>query len=514
MKKIPVALRRTTLVLVLIVLVRIYFGECVGFYFVCDDFALVERGLWPFPLLLKYTAGSHWIPAANVFFHALYCLFGTKYSLWHFVSLALHVLNAYLVMLIAFRIFRNEFVGILSSIIFLTFSMNYEAVIWITGLCNLLMTLAYLLTLICFDGYLRSRRPALLAATALLMLVSLSTLESSIFLIIMLFAWELLVHNPRDDTRFLAFLRNLRSNVLKYFLLGALMVLFLLFRLSILDFTMLAQASVPSLAEIPVNYARAVAYLVFPYIPALAVEVGRDNIVGVFVALLAVLSFVVRKYRKCRFPIVAVFIALTPTLLLSFIQARYLYLSSAFSSILFGAAIAGLGDLASRGVARAHAAFSRPAYVKLVVVALLCPPILFMEKQMLERRMQEWRKASEWSIRIDEFIRERYRSAEDLSDKMLVFVNMPDGVPSVEVWPAYVARTSMQARVNLLMGRIMNNVKTYALPADILTAFTASEVFADAPRIDRQTLTAMCSNPSYNVYTWDPAYERLKEFCR
>ncbi|MBI5116011.1 hypothetical protein HZA56_06015 [Candidatus Poribacteria bacterium] len=503
------------------VLVWVYYGDTLQWYLVADDFGMLEKGLWGFRLLLTYYCPPHWLPVPNLFFHIFYQLFGVHYSWWHLTSLVLHTFNALLAMVLVSEIYPGKkMTKFLTPVFFVTFAMNYEVVFYISGIFYSLMASMYLLAIVCYSRYLRMsvsnagntkmRRMGMLAITAFLMVLALLTQEASSFLIITLFAWELAVHNRNINLPLLEYAKGFYRHTGKYFLLGGMLVLLFCIRFRAFGFPSMSHPSVPSAEEILVNYARAAAYLVFPFSPLLAFEIQRDTIIPIFAILLVSFLLVFWKCKNSRFPLVNIVIALSPTLLFSIIQARYLYLASIFCSMLLASAIDGLADAVSSGVGRAKTA------IKLSIVALACFPILFLDKQMLDRRIKEWQKASELSLRIDSFLASTYKTPEMVAGKTLVFLNLPEGVPSSEVWPAYVALVCTHCRFNLMFDRIVAsiaNVQLYCLPADIIVAFTDTNVFAYAPVIEREALRNMCASPSYDVYVWDSVNERLRQFC-
>ena len=146
-------------------LVLIAFGRVAGTYFLSDDFVLLKnaedyrRNTWQ---IFTHGGGDGfyrpliyltvWLTEAVARQSPLY---------WHAIAIAMHVVNCWLVYLLASGLGFSRFAAGLASALFALHGTRPETVVWITGRFDLLATFFALATLVLF---IRDRRWTALAA--------------------------------------------------------------------------------------------------------------------------------------------------------------------------------------------------------------------------------------------------------------------------------------------------------------------------------------------------------------
>jgi len=98
---------------------------------------------------------SHYHPLVNISYAAEYHFFGLKPFVYHLTNLIFHILNSILVYLILFRLFKNNFVSILVSVLFAVHPLHVESVAWITERKDMLYSFFFLMA---FLFYLKNKQ--------------------------------------------------------------------------------------------------------------------------------------------------------------------------------------------------------------------------------------------------------------------------------------------------------------------------------------------------------------------
>lgn len=142
-----------TVVIFLVVLTWVLYGNMTGNYFVGDDFtwlrwAAESKGS-DFARYFTDAQGFFWRPGAKVYFALMYHMFWLNQTIYHIVSLILHSLVVVLTFFIARHIFKRTLYGALAAFLFMLISGYGEAVFWISAtgfLFTTVLTLAGLLS--------------------------------------------------------------------------------------------------------------------------------------------------------------------------------------------------------------------------------------------------------------------------------------------------------------------------------------------------------------------------------
>ena len=87
-------------------------------------------------------------PLLIVSFIVDYQLWGSHPFGFHYTNILLHTINAFMVFLLAFTLFKDRYLSLFSSLLFATHPIQTEAVAWISGRNDVFLTFFLLLTLI------------------------------------------------------------------------------------------------------------------------------------------------------------------------------------------------------------------------------------------------------------------------------------------------------------------------------------------------------------------------------
>lgn len=124
------------------------------------------RGTWPSIGIARDTATYR--PLVLLTFFAVYHVAGPQPFVFHAVNVALHALNAVLVLLLLRRVgARDGVAALMGALVFAVHPVHVESVAWISGLTDVLMTTFVLLTLRLYAHPSRAAYAAALGSAAL-----------------------------------------------------------------------------------------------------------------------------------------------------------------------------------------------------------------------------------------------------------------------------------------------------------------------------------------------------------
>lgn len=163
--------RHWPLALAYLVLGFAAYWRILGTFFVADDFAyLIELSRTSSPgVIFSALAGRYFRPAVVFVYYANYQLSGLAPWTYHASVVLVHVVNAWLVFKLGRAIApeRGPLVPALAGALFLVIGSHAEAVTWIGGMADPLVTMFLLTGLLCYLRGLESPRPAPYFAAAL-----------------------------------------------------------------------------------------------------------------------------------------------------------------------------------------------------------------------------------------------------------------------------------------------------------------------------------------------------------
>jgi len=155
-KKLGINSHTVAFVLIVLITFGIYYNSLYG-EFVWDDKDLIlsHSGYlndWGniFSVFAKPFFGKSptYRPILIVSFIIDYQLWGPQPFGFHYTNVLLHIMNALLVYLLVFILFKHTYLALFSSLIFATHPIQTEAVAWISGRNDVIVTFFSLLTLI------------------------------------------------------------------------------------------------------------------------------------------------------------------------------------------------------------------------------------------------------------------------------------------------------------------------------------------------------------------------------
>ncbi len=280
-------------------------------------------------------------------------IFGVNKAAFHFVSMFLHTINAFLVFLIAKNVF-NKKIGLVSGLLFAIHPANSEAVLWLSGSVYLYSALFNLLTIYFYTKYKKEDKN---------MFFIFSILTYSFYVFSMKTAWVIV-------TPFLLLVFELfilqkhktKKTFRKLLLFFIPFVFYLLLvlpgdieeRSASLGQTVIGTTDVPKLIKIGRNINHSYSLFLFPLKLSPVFEIFEPstlNYLMIIASYLLLISLIVITYKKNKLIfglILVIYVALLP-LLTPFniavnLAERYYYLSGAFFVILLSLLIFRLSE--------------------------------------------------------------------------------------------------------------------------------------------------------------------------
>ena len=321
----------------------------LGAYLWDDDFAWIAAGrtfdpAWSF----GFTQRNHFYrPLIETYFDLGVALFGYSTRAFHALNIALHVLNAWLVFLIAKRLLRTVAAAGAAALIFVVLPGIIDTIAWVSAVTALLMSTFYLATLLLHLVWRQEGSRKARVASHATFAAALVSHEGAVTLLPALILADLLVARER---------RPIREWWRHYGAFAAMLLAFLA-----ISFVVNRRNYVVSEGQYRVGLH--VFRNLLDYVGVLYVaRHGVTGLVTTAVVLLAVLAF---GSRTARFAAAWMVLALLPYSL--FVQVgggRYAYLAGAAFALLLGALLQSLQQ-----ALRPHAG-ALVAVVATVVVAV------------------------------------------------------------------------------------------------------------------------------------------------
>ena len=144
-----------------------------------------------------------------------YSIDGYNPVVFHISNLLLHLVNTFLVFKFIDLLFKNTFVALLTSLLFGIHTLNVESVAWITERKNVLFTLFYLWSMICYIKYLEKSKFKYFLYTLMLFVFALASKSAAVTLPVVLVLIDYLYQ--RDQFKKLVILEKAPFFVLSLF---------------------------------------------------------------------------------------------------------------------------------------------------------------------------------------------------------------------------------------------------------------------------------------------------------
>jgi len=131
---------------------------------------------------------SNYHPLTTLTYLIEFKCFGLNPLPFHILNVALHLLNTWLVFILAERLSGKKITGILVSLLFAIHPMHVESVAWISERKDLLYTTFYLLSLMLYLRYLEFKKAKFYIGAVLLFIFSLLSKSAAVTLPVLLIA--------------------------------------------------------------------------------------------------------------------------------------------------------------------------------------------------------------------------------------------------------------------------------------------------------------------------------------
>lgn len=196
---------RLAIVVYLLIAAILLFGPMVNNFFVGDDYtwlrwaadcgngvmrssscpSLVERGIGYF----TDANGFFYRPGTKLYFLSMYSVFWLNQTMYHMVSILVHLLVALLVYFLAKEIFKNFKLALLSSFLFIVLSGLSETIFWISSTGHLINAAFILLSLLLYIQWVKNKKILYLLGSLVSMFVSLLFHELGIVVPLLILAY-------------------------------------------------------------------------------------------------------------------------------------------------------------------------------------------------------------------------------------------------------------------------------------------------------------------------------------
>ena len=217
----------------------VVFYQTLRFDFVADDWRLIYDRMsfledWnnlnvaftqPFPAV-TYEPIPFYRPIITLVNFINFHLVGKLTYGYHWVNLGFHTLNALLIYLLVFLLFKSELLSLFTSLFFAAHPIHTNSVVWISGRTDLIACFFVLLSVIFFvkrKDHVGALRILLLAGSILSYLFALFSKEIALALPLFLFVWDYV--SEKD---------SIKKKILPYLPFAAVTILYILLRISII----------------------------------------------------------------------------------------------------------------------------------------------------------------------------------------------------------------------------------------------------------------------------------------
>lgn len=401
--------------------------------FVSDDYFLLSLdGGWEAFVPLNWW--YRYSPLGVLLLATLKDIFGLTPYWFHLLFITLHAANTLLVGLLAYRIILRIPAAIAAALLFMTFSLNYEAVYWAAA-SAFYLPMTFLTLTAC--NLVVSRRWRHEGGKIGILVLTACYAGAALFHEMGLALLPLILIIDRRI--------GAKGLVRRFFPLIVVAITIVAVKQFATAGLVIAQQSP---AQRIANFALAHLSLLWPYdvslgrVPDLMASLPLP-VLCLICALLVALSLglmTTEKARNVGMLLLLLQISILPFTTLSGIQSRYFYLPSIFSSLL----IASFFDLAIR---TSPVRFRRSLVVFASVLFLLCQ---VAQLRFLHTRLGEWQDASDLANQIlDETSEIVHLEAKSRSYSRIVMLNVPGSIGDPK-WPAYVFLNAFPTAVRLL----------------------------------------------------------------
>jgi len=322
------------------IVIPAFFLPILSTYFLADDYNYVgylltharayvqgeQLGDW----FISFSAQGLQNPGLSVFFRPVvqwlwltdFIMWGTSVLGYHLTNIFLHILNSFLVYLLALKILRHRWGALVAGLLFALHPIHADSVSWIADRTDVLSTFFYFLSAVYFVLYRQNARRLFLAVSLAAFALGIGTKENTVALPLILVVYDLFFVFRNWD-------RKIALAQIPYALILALYVLSRFAFLGqfgrntgggFLSFgaELFAQFYVQSLAQ--------------PFI----YDIDREQLIFVFLVVIILLS-IYRDRRAVWFGLAWILFSLLPSTAAAYVAPRLAYAPSAGLAFALGA---------------------------------------------------------------------------------------------------------------------------------------------------------------------------------
>jgi hypothetical protein len=322
-----------------VVIAFVVYAPVLNAFFLADDFAYLDAIKTTGSPSVMFTplAERYFRPMAMFVYYANYQISGLAPTSYHVTMLLVHVMNTWLVFLLGRQLAptRTILLPALAGLLFLVFGGHAEAISWISGMADPLLTLFMLTGLLCFMHVLDSPKPLPWAVGVWLAFAGalLSKESSAVFPAFAVLALLFRVGWPSGP--------HLRRAALALLPLVIVGLAYIIVRRQVLGFSFVTLEGLGQSLSLKDSARR---FFIRSFLPQGPLMLGfwryRLDLLGWLVVMAGfVLGLVRKEYRPLAFLAACLFVALAPVLPLSIgipttDSERLIYLPSAFACLL------------------------------------------------------------------------------------------------------------------------------------------------------------------------------------
>lgn len=428
-------------VIYLCILAVIVFSSIANYYFVGDDYTWLRWAADCIPggqlqecpsvttRIIQYFTnadGFFYRPGTKLYFLLMYSGFWLNQTVYHMVSISLHLIVAILFFFLARNVVKNNLLSLAAAMLFLVLSGYAEAVFWISSTGHLFNAVFILLSLLFYIAWKEKKKVLYFVLSMFSIMISMFFHELGVVAPLLIIAYDFVM-----DEKFT--IKDVYKKTY-YYLLASPLLVYLVLRLAAKSHWFNGDYSY-NLFKLPYNFVgNAFGYFILDLLGPASLPVyqifrslAKEHLflgilasVIVFGVSLAIYALGIRKMKKeeqrvILFGFLFFIITLLPFLGLGNITSRYSYLSSIGFILIFVICIKKLYEyLSSNGRAIASACI-------VVVMSIF----FFAHLIQLQKIHQDWEEAGERSKRFFMSIDKVYETSWTQDPLEFYFINVP-----------------------------------------------------------------------------------------
>jgi len=205
-------MKKTTLLLIIIIVLFgiISYINIFHHQFLWDDEFLIQENVfirsWKnLPQIFSSCSGAgagrldnFYRPMQLVAYTGIYSLFGLQSRAFLLLNVLIHLINACLIFFLIKKLFKDNFLAFLTSILWVVHPVHTEVVTYMSGIADPLLVLFGLGSFLCYINFRQKKQAYLLIFSLILFILALLSKETIIVLPGLFVVYELFFHPVRD----------------------------------------------------------------------------------------------------------------------------------------------------------------------------------------------------------------------------------------------------------------------------------------------------------------------------